>query len=96
MTAHRKRIDVHHHIVPPAYAQCLGTKGMHDAGGRALPKRSVEGALGIMDEHDIATAIVSVSAPGVHLDASKPHDPVARSKAREVNEFAARMVKDTT
>ena len=91
--AHR-RIDVHHHIVPPAYAEYLQSKGIRDAGGRALPEWSVKGALGLMDEQDIATAIVSVSTPGVHLDPGTPKNPAARAKAREVNEIAARMVHD--
>ena len=89
-----RRIDVHHHILPPAYTAWLRSKGVHDAGGRALPDWSVEGALRAMDEHDIATAIVSVSTPGVHLDPSTVRNPVARAKAREVNEAAARIVED--
>lgn len=47
-----------------------------------------------MDDHEIATAIVSVSTPGVHLTPATRVDPVARAKAREVNEFAARLVAD--
>jgi predicted TIM-barrel fold metal-dependent hydrolase len=47
-----------------------------------------------MDEQEIATAIVSATAPGVHLDPSKGRDPVARAKARELNEVAARMAQD--
>jgi len=93
MTIHR-RIDVHQHIVPPAYAAWLQSKGIQEAGGRALPAWSAEEALALMDAHDIATAVVSVSTPGVHLDPTKPRDPVARSKAREVNEFAARVAGD--
>jgi len=48
-----------------------------------------------MDDLDVATAIMSVSAPGVHLDpAVTGADAVARSWARKVNEFAAELVKD--
>jgi 6-methylsalicylate decarboxylase len=48
-----------------------------------------------MDDLDVATAIVSVSAPEVHLDpAVTGADAVARSWARKVNEFAAELVKD--
>src|SRR5262249_22628958 len=93
MSPHR-RIDVHHHIVPPAYAEWLRSKGVADAGGRELPAWSVEDRPRLMDEHDIATAIVSLSTPGVHLDASKRQDPVARSKARAVNELAAGIARD--
>jgi predicted TIM-barrel fold metal-dependent hydrolase len=88
-----RRIDVHHHILPGAYTDWLRSKGIQDAGGRELPEWSVEGALRVMDDHDIATAIVSVSAPGVHLDAGTLRNPVARAKAREVNEIAARLVQ---
>ena len=91
--AHR-RIDVHHHIVPPPYVEWLRSKGLHDAGGRELPAWSAEETLRLMDAHDIATAVVSVSAPGVHLDVTTERDPVARAKAREVNELAARLVAD--
>lgn len=83
-----QRIDVHQHVVPPAYAEWLRSKGVRDAGGRELPQWSVEDALRLMDDHDIATT------PGVHIDASKRDDPVARSKARAVNEFAAGLARD--
>jgi 6-methylsalicylate decarboxylase len=87
-----RRIDVHQHIAPPAYAAWLRSRGIRDAGGRELPEWSVAEALATMDEHEIATAVVSLSAPGVHLDAGKEQDPVARAKARDVNELAAEIV----
>src|SRR5262245_16587033 len=89
MTAHR-RIDVHHHVLPPAYVAWLCGKGLHAAGGRELPDWTLEDDLRVMEEHDIATAILSVSAPGVHLgDAA-----TAREKAREVNEFVGTITHD--
>jgi predicted TIM-barrel fold metal-dependent hydrolase len=91
--AHR-RIDVHHHIVPPAYAEWLASHGLRDAGGRELPAWSVEEALATMDEHDIASAVVSISTPGVHLRAAAGPDLEAHVKAREMNELAARLVQD--
>src|SRR5512138_1984637 len=90
----RRRIDVHHHIVPPAYARWLASEGVRDAGGRELPPWSVEDALALMDQHEIATAVVSVSTPGVHLHPGADRNGVARTKAREVNEFAARLAHD--
>src|SRR5262245_46331976 len=89
MSAHR-RIDVHQHMVPPKYAAWLRANGIHEAGGRELPIWKVEDALRVMDEHDIATAVLSVSAPGVHLG----DDAAARAMAREVNEVAARVAHD--
>ena len=44
----------------------------------------------MMDEQAISTAVVSVSAPGVHFG----DDRQARSMARSVNEYVAEMVKD--
>ena len=89
MTAHR-RIDVHQHLLPPDYVAWLRAKDIHAPGGRELPEWTVEDALRLQEEHDIATSILSVSAPGVHLgDAA-----IARAKARKVNEFAARIAHD--
>ena len=93
MTA-RRRIDVHQHLVPPGYASWLRAHGVHDAGGRELPAWSAEEALGVMDAHDIAKAILSVSTPGVHPDPSKRDDAGARAMARELNEFAAQVAGD--
>jgi predicted TIM-barrel fold metal-dependent hydrolase len=88
------RIDVHQHMVPPAYAEWLRSKGIRDAGGRELPPWSVEDALRLMDDHDIAAGVLSLSTPGVHLETGKTRDPVARARAREVNELAARIAHD--
>jgi predicted TIM-barrel fold metal-dependent hydrolase len=82
------RIDTHHHIVPPSYAAWLKEKGMA-AGGLPIPQWSGEAAIALMDKYRIQTAIVSVSTPGVHLG----DDAEARDKAREVNEFAAEVVR---
>jgi predicted TIM-barrel fold metal-dependent hydrolase len=90
----RARIDVHHHILPPRYTSWLRAHGIADAGGRALPEWSADTTLELMEEREIAKAIVSVSAPGVRPDPSKRDDAAARAMAREVNEFTARVVSD--
>ena len=82
------RIDTHHHVVPPAYAAWLKRKGM-EAGGLPIPEWSADSALALMDKYRVRTAIMSVSTPGVHLG----DDAEAREKAREVNEFAAEVVR---
>jgi predicted TIM-barrel fold metal-dependent hydrolase len=92
MTA-RRRIDVHQHLVPPRYAAWLRAKGVRDAGGRELPAWSVEEALAVMDDHDVAKAILSVSTPGVRPEPDKRDDPAAREMARELNEFAAQLAR---
>ncbi|MES9511415.1 amidohydrolase family protein [Streptomyces sp. NPDC000609] len=83
------RVDTHHHIVPPKYAEWLGARGI-TAGGMPLPTWTQAGALALMDELVVRTAVLSVSTPGVHLG----DDADARRMAREVNEFAAEQVKD--
>jgi 6-methylsalicylate decarboxylase len=82
------RIDTHHHIVPPAYASWLRTKGV-EAGGLPIPDWSADAAISLMDKVRVQTAIISVSTPGVHLG----DDVEAREKAREVNEFAREVVR---
>jgi predicted TIM-barrel fold metal-dependent hydrolase len=82
------RVDTHHHVVPSEYAAWLRRKGMA-AGGLPIPDWSPEAALALMDERDVGTAILSVSTPGAHLG----DDAEARAMARDVNEFAAAMVR---
>lgn len=90
----RRRIDVHHHVIPPAYAAWLRERGVDEASGRDLPAWSVEDTLALMERHEIATAILSVSTPGVRLDPSERGVAEARAWARRVNEFEAGLVRD--
>lgn len=83
------RIDTHHHVVPPRYADWLASQGL-DAGGRAIPAWSPEAALELMGSVGVERAILSVSTPGVHLG----DDAQARRWAREVNEYAAKVCAD--
>lgn len=83
------RIDTHSHVVPPMYADWLRAKG-EAAGGLPIPAWDRDAALSLMDRHDIAAAVLSVSVPGVHLG----DDAAARSMAREVNDYAAQVVRD--
>jgi 6-methylsalicylate decarboxylase len=82
------RIDTHHHIVPPTYAEWLRGKGLA-AGGLPIPEWSADSTIALMDKFRIQTAIMSVSTPGVHLG----DDAEARDKAREVNEYAVEVVR---
>ena len=90
-TGPRRRIDVHHHILPPAYLATMGTQAIGaPAPNRETPRWQVSDSLEAMDRNGITSAIVSVSAPGVLMpDASQ-----TRLLARTCNEFAARMVAD--
>lgn len=89
MTSKTGRIDTHQHIVPPMYARWLEQRGV-TAGGLPIPAWSAGAALDLMGSLDIATGILSVSTPGVHLG----DDEQARAMAREVNEYAARVAAD--
>lgn len=88
------RIDVHQHFVPSEYSGWLHSLGIRDAGGRDLPEWSPAAALDLMDQHAIATAILSISTPGVHLKPGVIVDAAARAKARELNEVGARLAAD--
>lgn len=93
----RRRIDVHHHLLPPKYVAWLRDHGVEDAGGRALPDWAVEPTLALMERHQIQTAILSVSTPGVYpkpSPAGAGRNPEARFWARQVNEFTAHLTKD--
>ncbi len=83
----RAVIDVHHHIYPPAFVAALGRADQTLAFAKEWsPARSVED----MDKGGVATAIASITTPGVSfLD-----DAQARSLARECNEYAARLASD--
>ncbi len=84
------RLDVHHHIVPREYVEALAEIGIHTPGRFPFPDWSPETSLEVMDQNGIATAITSLSAPGVYFG----DDAFARDLARRCNEFSARLVND--
>jgi 6-methylsalicylate decarboxylase len=87
-----RRIDTHHHIYPPFYV--AKQEDRLKATAHALfakvkawtPSQTVEG----MDRNGIATAVVSISSPGVWFG----DDAEARALARTCNEYAAQMMRD--
>ena len=90
MSAAPHRIDVHHHILPPEYVSALAGIGVSGAAGVPFPEWDVDRALGVMDRQGIATAIISISCPGVHFG----EDLFTRDLARRCNEYSARLVSD--
>ena len=84
------RIDVHHHILPPAYVSALAGVGITGGGGIPFPAWDAEGTLAMMDRRGIAAAVTSVSSPGVHFGEAG----FARDLARRCNEVSARLVGD--
>lgn len=86
------RIDVHHHHVPGYYLKKERDRviGAMDLDPSVLLDWSPQRALEQLDRHEIATAIVSISTPGIwfgDVDAS-------RDLARACNEAAAQMRRD--
>jgi predicted TIM-barrel fold metal-dependent hydrolase len=86
------RIDVHHHILPPPYMLRARDRILEisDRDHSALLNWTPARALEEMDRAGIATAITSLSLPGVWFGGVE----AARALARTCNEYAAQMVKD--
>ena len=90
-SARRNRIDVHHHMLPPEYVAKVGETAIGaPAPNLEAPKWTVARSLKAMDENDIATAVVSISAPGIWFNDAK----LASYLARASNSFGAQMKSD--
>lgn len=81
-------IDVHHHFIPPFYLTENHQRIAQSRGGKLsqawldwTPQRTLDR----MDEHNIATAILSLSTPGVWFGDAES----ASATARRCNEYAA-------
>ena len=81
-----RRIDVHHHIVPPVHAEALTR---HKS--TSPTKWTVAMSLDDMDKAGIDTAVVSILNPGVWFGQK---DEEARRLARACNEYAANLERD--
>lgn len=90
MKAENRRIDVHYHIIPAPYVEALSAKGITGATWARFPKWTPESAIKHMDRMRVATAITSLSTPGVWFDDAA----LARNLSRRCNEFQARMMAD--
>ena len=88
-----KLVDVHHHILPPAYLEQARTRIIAQGQGY-LPPRVLqwtpENSLAEMEQNRVATAIVSISTPGIWFGEVQ----AARTLSRKCNEYAARLVGD--
>ncbi|MGO8915104.1 MAG: amidohydrolase family protein [Stellaceae bacterium] len=86
-------VDVHHHFFPPDYLAPLADWGKREGfGGLQPPQRdwSVASDLAEMDRTGTATAILSISTPGVWFGDLE----AARQIARRCNDYAAGMARD--
>src|ERR1700688_4264715 len=81
------RIDTHHHFTVPKLIAEATAKGVNQPGlNDWTPQKSIDQ----MDKGGVATAMLSISDPGVWFG----DNAAARSLARECNEFAAKVIKD--
>src|SRR5258708_33724583 len=82
------RIDVHEHLVPPFWAKDLEKHG-GDPSGWDSPRWSPEDAIRYMDSLEIATGLLSLTAPSIEGWAGKERADMAR----RVNDYGADQVE---
>jgi predicted TIM-barrel fold metal-dependent hydrolase len=90
MNTNPKRIDVHHHILPPNFVSALNSLNVNWTGGPENPQWSLSAAHDMMGEMGIDVAVAS-AAPGVYWGGDTGF---AVKVARETNEFLANVVRD--
>lgn len=89
MTVASGAIDVHAHYLTDSYRRALESAGVTQPDGfPTLPAWSADEAIAVMDRAGVATAMLSVSSPGIHFG----DDDAARELARQVNEEGAALV----
>lgn len=90
-TTKPRLIDVHHHILPPAYVSAIGGAAIGAAAGSpGAPRWTVQSSLEMMDHLGIQTAITSLSSPGIRLNDSSTVQRIARL----CNDYAKQMATD--
>jgi len=87
-------IDVHHHVIPREYIDSLAEIGIQSSLGRNLPHWDVADTLRVMDRNNVATSIVSISAPGVYFKEAKDPQDFAIRLSRQMNEICAELIRD--
>ena len=88
-TANEKpyRVDVHHHLSPPAYIQAVVENHL---GSPPQVKWTPEKSLADMDAAGIQVSMLSVTQPGVNFTSGE----TARKLCRESNDYAAKLIAD--
>ena len=86
-------IDVHHHLYPPRYLADNFAHIVKDIGPVAASiatKWSPDNAIEKMDRAGVATAVNSMTSPGVWFDDGE----TGRTTSRVCNEFGAELIRD--
>jgi predicted TIM-barrel fold metal-dependent hydrolase len=81
-----QRIDVHHHVLPPAYLEATRQQRLGEFTPEWSPQRSIDD----MDANGIATSVTSLIQPQVWFDDLD----LGRRLAREANDYAATLARD--
>jgi 6-methylsalicylate decarboxylase len=91
-TPEPQTVDVHHHIYPPRYVSDNFDEIAKSIGPFATKVRtwSPRSAIDHMDQAGVATAINSMTSPGVWFE----DGDAARARARVCNEYGAQMIRD--
>jgi predicted TIM-barrel fold metal-dependent hydrolase len=89
--AARGRIDVHHHLYPPAYVKAMQDE-MKAAGFTARPWTPAI-SLDMMDKAGVATAMLS-PVQRLVMDSMSDKSERARNLTRQNNEYNAQLVRD--
>jgi predicted TIM-barrel fold metal-dependent hydrolase len=82
-----RRIDIHHHFVPPLFEQTARARNLLHPALNAL---SISRSLDEMDRNGVASAVLSIPSPGAWYGDVE----LAKKVARDANEWAARLVSD--
>jgi predicted TIM-barrel fold metal-dependent hydrolase len=83
------RIDVHHHFIPKFHVDAMMAAGRRV--GAPPPAWTPALSLEDMDKNAIATSMLSIAQPGVWYGDNVDE---SRRLARDLNEYAAKLVKD--
>lgn len=86
----RNRIDVHHHVLPQFYIDVQRRNGLTGSAYGKFPEWTAEKSLAVMETHDIATAILSFTSPGIWFG-----DPgETRELACQFNDYLGQLAAD--
>jgi predicted TIM-barrel fold metal-dependent hydrolase len=86
-----RRIDWHHHFGPPQWCSFLASKNvLYPAWTTWTPAQSVEE----LGRAGVATAMISITYPGIWLGEHVVPIDATRGLARDCNEYGAKMVAD--